>query len=251
MRVFVDSLGCRVNRYDGAAIAADLAAHGWDVVDGPPYDAYVLNSCTVTAAAESDGRRRLARARRTLGPAGLVAIAGCSAQVHPEAHVGVADLVVPTTGKASLAGLLTRARTPAHSPVAPRPALPPPLPVDDRSSRFFLKVQEGCDVRCTYCVIPDARGPARSAPPEDVVSLARRACEQGFREIVVAGIHLGGYGRDLGPGAPSLARLCRRILDETGVARLRLGSLEPWGVRDDLVALFRHEPRMMPSLRSW
>jgi len=122
-----------------------------------------------------------------------------------------------------------------------------PLPDPGADTRFFLKVQEGCNVTCAFCIIPTARGRSRSMPPEDVVTTVNRAVAAGYREVILAGIHLGGYGDDLGP-ATTFSGLLTRVLGETGVPRLRFGSLEPWGLSDDFVSLFEREPRLLPFL---
>jgi threonylcarbamoyladenosine tRNA methylthiotransferase MtaB len=276
MRVFVETHGCRVNRYDGAALAAALVGRGHEVVDdaADPHDVYVLNSCAVTSAAEAEGRRYLWRARRRLGASGVVVAIGCAAEITGAAYSvqagGPADLVVRAAAKGDVAALLdahlARRASSTSSPTAPTTAAATAnskngtsttntatdvqsLPVDDRSSRFFYKVQEGCDVRCAFCIIPDARGPARSVPPDEALALLRRARAAGFQEFILAGIHLGGYGRDLpAPARTTLAALCRRVLDGTSVPRLRLGSIEPWGLRPDFLALYAGEPRLLPSL---
>ncbi|HJZ86163.1 MAG TPA: tRNA (N(6)-L-threonylcarbamoyladenosine(37)-C(2))-methylthiotransferase MtaB [Polyangia bacterium] len=248
MRVRVDTLGCRVNRYDSAALRGELAARGWDVVDegATGFDVYVLNSCTVTQAADAEARGLVARVRRQ-APGARVVVTGCWAETAAEKVTRLpVDLVVGNTGKPELAARIDAlvGREPAP---APAPADPEPFPDGGGATRFFFKVQEGCDVRCSFCIIPDARGHARSLDPERVVETVRRAGERGFREVILAGIHLGAYGRDQ-PHAPTLAGLVRRVLRETRIERVRLGSLEPWGVRPELLALLRHEPRFLPML---
>src|SRR5262249_18849552 len=114
-------------------------------------------------------------------------------------------------------------------------------------TRLFFKVQEGCDVRCSFCVIPDARGSARSLAPERVLAMMRAARTRGYEEVVLCGIHLGAYGRAPGP-RPPLAELCARVPAEPDFFGLRLGWLEPWGVRPDLVQLLADEPRFLPML---
>jgi threonylcarbamoyladenosine tRNA methylthiotransferase MtaB len=244
VRVRVDTLGCRVNRYDSAELRGELAARGYQIVDeGAPCDVYILNSCTVTQAADAEARGLLTRARRQLPEARLV-VTGCWAETSPAAVLRLpVDLVVGNAHKPALPVLLDA----LLGRDAPSPPPGEAFPDGAGATRFFFKIQEGCDVRCTFCVIPDARGHPRSLPPEQVVLRLREASRRGYREAILAGIHLGAYGRDL-PDAPSLAGLCRRVLDETGLSRLRLGSLEPWGVRPDLVALLAADRRMLPML---
>jgi threonylcarbamoyladenosine tRNA methylthiotransferase MtaB len=244
VRVRIETLGCRVNRYDSAELRGQLAARGYEIVEEPgaPFDVYVLNSCTVTRAADAEARQRVARARRAAPSARLV-VTGCYAETSPaEVAQLPVDLVVGNRGKPSLPARIDEL---LGRELAPPPT--DPFPWGGSQTRFFLKVQEGCDVRCSFCVIPDARGGARSLDPDRVVALVRRAVERGYREVVLAGIHLGAYGRDLA-GAPRLGSLLRRVLAETSIPRLRVGSLEPWGVREDLVALLADEPRFLPML---
>jgi threonylcarbamoyladenosine tRNA methylthiotransferase MtaB len=237
VRVRVDTLGCRVNRYDSAELRGELAARGFEVVDeGAPFDIYVLNTCTVTHQADAEARGLISRIRRG-APEAQIAVTGCWAQTSPdEVRKLPVDLVVGNVEKALLPELLGAGDAAGEV-----------FPDGGGATRFFYKVQEGCDVRCTFCIIPDARGHSRSLEPDRIIATLVRARERGFREAILAGIHLGAYGRDL-PSAPSLAGLCRRVLDETGLERLRLGSLEPWGVRAELIDLFRDEPRFLPML---
>src|SRR5262245_17451587 len=182
MRVRVATLGCRVNRYDSAALRGELAARGWDVVDegATGFDVYVLNSCTVTQAADAEARGLVARVRRQ-APGARVVVTGCWAETAAEKVTRLpVDLVVGNTGKPELAARIDAlvGREPAP---APAPADPEPFPDGGGATRFFFKVQEGCDVRCSFCIIPDARGHARSLDPERVVETVRRAGERGFR----------------------------------------------------------------------
>jgi len=260
-RVCVETMGCRVNRYDAALLRAEVAALGAEIT-GPegPFDLFVLNTCTVTHQADAEARRLARRARRRR-PDARVAVTGCYAQVDPGALSALpeVDLVAGNHDKPELAArlaALARGEAPA---VAAREAGRDwgrdrifgagaellARPAGD--TRFFLKVQEGCDQPCAFCIIPTARGRARSLPPDDVVAAVRRAEAAGYREVVLAGIHLGGYGRDLAGGV-DFAGLLRRVLDGTGVPRIRFGSLEPWGVTDAFVESFAAERRLMPFL---
>lgn len=259
-RVCVATMGCRVNRYDAALLRAEVAALGAQVVseDGP-YDLFVLNTCTVTHRADTEARRLARRARRRR-PGARVAVTGCYAEVSPEALSAMpeVDLVAGNRDKPELAERLAALARGAEAPDAP-PRSPHRRWGRDRifgagvdllpaaeSTRFFLKIQEGCDQPCAYCIIPTARGAARSMPPDDVVAAVRAACDAGYREVVLAGIHLGGYGRDL--GHIDFAGLLERVLSETDMARIRFGSLEPWGVTDAFVRRLAAERRLMPFL---
>jgi threonylcarbamoyladenosine tRNA methylthiotransferase MtaB len=259
-RVCVTTMGCRVNRYDAALLRAEVAALGAQVVgeDGP-YDLFVLNTCTVTHRADTEARRLARRARRRR-PAARVVVTGCYAEVDPEALAAMPeiDLVAGNRDKPELAGRLAALARGADAADTP-PRAPHrrwgrgnifgagvDLLPEAESTRFFLKVQEGCDQPCAYCIIPTARGAARSMPPDDVVAAVRAAGDAGYREVVLAGIHLGGYGGDL--TGVNFAGLLKRVLGETDVPRIRFGSLEPWGVTDAFVKLLGRERRLMPFL---
>jgi threonylcarbamoyladenosine tRNA methylthiotransferase MtaB len=244
-RVLLETFGCRVNKYDSAVLRAELAARGYDLADpGEPFDTLILNTCTVTAASDQDTRRLVRRLRRD-HPGATIVLTGCYAEVAADeiARDLEVDLILGNRQKASLVDRLD-ARLGFSEKWEGRID---PLPDPGAHTRFFFKIQEGCDVRCAFCIIPDARGGARSLPPDEVIDTVRRAVDRGFREAILAGIHLGAYGRDL-PGHAGLGRLLRRVLDETGLERLRIGSLEPWGVRPDLAGLLRDSSRLMPSI---
>lgn len=244
-RVRLDTFGCRVNKYDSTVLRAELLARGYAVTeDEGTFDTLILNTCTVTEASDQATRRLVRRTRRETPDAHIV-LTGCYAEVAADeiARTLEVDRVIPNRDKDQLVDQLDQLVGRSASPATPTDV----VPEWGRHTRFFFKVQEGCDVRCTFCIIPDARGNARSLSPEDVLETVRRAVARGYQEVILAGIHLGAYGRDI-PGESGLGRLVRRILSETGVQRLRLGSLEPWGVRPDLIDLLQHEPRLMPSL---
>lgn len=261
-RVCVETMGCRVNRYDAALLRAEVAALGAQVT-GPegPCDLFVLNTCTVTHQADAEARRLARRARRRW-PGARVAVTGCYAEVDPKALAALPeiDLVAGNRDKPDLAARLA-ALMRGEAPDGGAAAAPSRdwgretlfgAGVDRLAdlrgdTRYFLKVQEGCDQPCAFCIIPTARGRARSMPPEDVVAAVRRAQGAGYREVILAGIHLGGYGRDLGRPL-DFAGLLRRILDATTIPRIRFGSLEPWGVTDAFVDLFAAEARLLPFL---
>ncbi len=268
VRARLETMGCRVNRYDTAQLRAELSAMGCTVVtDDGPCDLYLLNTCTVTHAADGDARRLARRARRRF-PDARVVLTGCYAEVSPDAlnAMDEVDLVVGNGDKADLSrriGALFGSPDPASAAASDRPAAaasPVPavpgrgsvfgagsrgLPDQGGATRFFLKVQEGCDVACAFCIIPTARGRARSMPVDDVISVLQRAEAAGYREVILAGIHLGGYGEETGT---DLARLVRRVLDDTGLPRIRFGSMEPWGLSERFVELFAAEPRLLPYL---
>lgn len=245
-RVRLDTFGCRVNKYDSSVLRAELLSRGYEVSeDEGSFDTLILNTCTVTEATDQATRRLVRKLRRQHPDASMV-LTGCYAELGGERlreTLGV-QLVVGQRQRVTLVDQLDAL---LQRPASPTPSEPDMIPDRGRHTRFFFKVQEGCDVRCTFCIIPDARGHARSLPIHEVVETVQRAVERGYHEVILSGIHLGAYGRDRA-GESGLGRLIQRVLAETSVQRLRLGSLEPWGVRADLMQLLADEPRLMPSL---
>lgn len=227
------TLGCKVNQAETEDLAVAFARAGCRRVDFPaPADIYVLNTCTVTHVADRKSRALLRQARR-LSPEAMVVATGCYAQVAPEAVAALGvDLVVGNTDKHRLVELTLAGRSFACGES---------LLVERPRTRAFLKVQDGCDNHCTYCIVPRARGAQRSEPLASVLTRARQHEAEGCRELVLTGVHVGAYGRDcpaVGQERPDLALLLRRLLDETGLERIRLSSIEPEDLTDDLLALW-------------
>jgi len=248
------TLGCKVNQVDSAYLEQAFAAAGYEIVAWPgPGEVCVINTCTVTARAERGSRQMVNRARRN-NPAALVVVTGCS----PVSGGGKADayaqadLVTGNAEKPHLLFLIENLNAARPQRQVADVALSCTVEaggavlISDHV-RSFLKVQEGCPAHCAYCIIPLVRGPSRSVLPDDVLAAARELLAQGQKEIVLTGIHLGVYGQDLMP-ALDLAALCRRLLQETALPRLRLSSLEPLEVTDDLLALMAADERFCPHL---
>ncbi len=277
---FIEQFGCRATQADGAALEAQLRARGCSVAEeATSADIVVVNTCTVTAAADAQARDAIRQIRKR-NPGVRFLVTGCYAQRAPEelaALPGVAWVVgnshkpqipllleefgnkqaaeqnfVPAaaigTAPQGDSGVLSLEQGPAKilsgDILQQRTFLPATVVGGEgHHTRPVLKIQDGCDSRCSYCVIPFVRGRSRSLPPEEVVKEVRRLSESGRREIVLSGINLGTYGRDLSPRA-ELGPLLRRILDETEVERLRISSIEPLDVTEDLVRLFRSNERI-------
>ncbi len=254
----IKTLGCKLNQFESEQIRAELARLGCRFVPfESPADIYVINSCTVTARTDRDCRRLIRHAKR-LNPASFVAVTGCYAQVFPEAlqRLPEADLVVGNADKATLAERIRdRLADALRWPVASDPQASdacyagsgPPVEQFSDHTRAFVKVQEGCDAACTYCIVPRARGPSRSVPPQQVEGQVARLISAGHAEVVLIGIHLGKYGADL-PDAPDLAGLVARLCDLPGLGRIRLSSLEPREVSERLVELVTRHPRVCRHL---
>lgn len=249
MRVRIETLGCRLNIGEMETLARELTAAGHQVVGpGEPAELCVLNTCTVTAEAARKSRRLVRQLRRAAGGAPVVATGCWSELAAAAAHESGVDLVVGNADKDRLPELLADAGL--LRAVAPNePATAGKIAFDPGGvgrTRAFVKVQDGCDNRCTFCVVTIARGAGRSRPVDDVIRELTRLVEHGAREIVLSGVHLGSYGHDRGDRR-GLTRLVRRVLDETAIERLRLSSLEPWDL-DDVFLELLSEPRLLPHL---
>jgi len=251
-KYFVQNFGCRATQADGAALEALLAAKGLEIAEERcGADLVVLNTCTVTAAADDDVRQTIRRVHRE-NPAARILVTGCYAQRAPHelASMPGVEWVVGNSHKTQVADLVTlEGGTPYHGNIhvgdifAQRDFLS--APVEDAAgdrTRPNLKIQDGCNNRCSFCIIPFVRGRSRSAPADQVVAQVRGLAQR-YREIVLSGINLGRWGRE--PGSRMrLADLLRRLLAETGVERLRLSSVEPMDFSDDLLGLMAESPRM-------
>jgi len=233
----IETLGCKANVYDSRRLAEALEARGLRPAPaGEPADVCVLNTCTVTAAADRKSRKLAAHLARE-NPGARVFLTGCYVQARPEELASV-------PGVSALF-----ARDQWRDLLAAAGGAPPPegdaLDGDfgirsfDGRTRAFLKVQDGCDAFCSYCVLPSVRGKPRSRPLSDVRAEARRLADAGFAEIVITGIHTGFYGRDL-PGRPPLARAVLAVAETPGVERVRLSSVEAGEVSDELLAAMAH-----------
>lgn len=255
MRVAIKTLGCKINQYDSAVIRERLARESCSFVPfDEPADVYVVNTCTVTDRADWEARQLVRRARRR-SPGARVALTGCYAQVSPEEAAALpgVDFVAGLNRVDELARYVREGVPGAGTAVSVGD------PRDERGvrvlgarrfpgrARAFLKVQEGCNFACSYCIIPTARGRSRSVPPEQVLEQVRGLAEAGFAEVVLTGIHLGGYGHDLAPRV-SLGRLVHRIAGSGLVPRLRLSSLDPREVTDELLAVMADSEAVCPHL---
>ena len=254
MRVAIHTLGCKVNQYESQAMEELLQARGHTLVpfDGEA-DAYLINSCTVTAVSDKKSRQAVRQVRRR-APEALIALCGCYPQVSPEQAAALgADLVGGTGDRvAFLDKLEALAR---DQEAGGEVLLDDPfrrmdfevLPAGGLAgrTRAMLKVEDGCTNFCTYCIIPYARGRVRSLPLDQAAAEAARLAGEGYRELVVTGIELSGYGRDL-PGRPSLARLIETVCRAAPGLRVRLGSLEPRTVTEDFCRTLADLPNLCP-----
>ncbi len=241
--VAIATLGCKTNQFESAAMIEQFRNAGYTVVDfTEPADICVINSCTVTARTDAETRRLIRRARR-LNPEARIVATGCYAQVSPDdlSRMPEVDVVLGNMEKLD-STVLAQAAEDRVGDVAVETEIPPlSLTSFAEHTRAFLQVQNGCNTFCSYCIVPFARGRSRSVVPAEVLSGIRRLVDNGFREVVLTGIHLGAYGLDLSP-ASSLEELIRRILAETGLQRLRIGSVDPNEFSAELIALCADSP---------
>ena len=243
MTAEIVTFGCRLNAWESEAMRRLTAEAGLS-------DALVFNTCAVTAEAERQARQAIRKARRER-PGVQIVVTGCAAQIAPERWLAMEEVD-------RVVGNAEKLTADAWKPDAP-PAL-----VDDIMSvretaahlldgfggraRAFVQVQQGCDHRCTFCIIPYGRGPGRSVPLGEIAAQVRGLLEGGAAEIVLTGVDIASWGADL-PGAPRLGQLVRRLLAQAPeLRRLRLSSVDPAAVDDELFRLLAEEPRLMPHL---
>ncbi|HYL37334.1 MAG TPA: tRNA (N(6)-L-threonylcarbamoyladenosine(37)-C(2))-methylthiotransferase MtaB [Bryobacteraceae bacterium] len=252
MRTFhVHNFGCRASQADGAALEAGLLARGLNPAPSAR-DAglVVLNTCTVTASADEDVRKAVHRVHRE-NPAARILVTGCYAQRAPEELAGLPGVcwVVGNSHKTQIPDIIVEPAAPYHGEIrvgdifAQHEFLS--APVEDAAgdrTRPNLKIQDGCNNRCSFCIIPFVRGRSRSAPAGQVIEQVRTLARR-YREVVLSGINLGRWGRECG-GAMRLADLVRKLLAETEIQRLRLSSVEPMDWSDDLLELVAASPRV-------
>ncbi len=233
MKVASHALGCKVNQYESEAIAELFARRGYEVVDIEDCaDIYVINTCTVTNFGDKKSRQLIRKVKRQ-NPASIVAVVGCYAQTAPEEIEGIegVNLVIGTKGRHEIVDLvegyqkkdgivnkvgeIMRERDFEHLSIQT---------LKDRT-RAYLKIQDGCSQFCSYCIIPYARGPIRSREPEDILQEVQSLAAHGFQEIILTGIHVASYGKDLKD--IDLLEIIKRVAQVEGIRRIRLSSIEP------------------------
>lgn len=241
VKIAIATLGCKVNHYESAGITEELEAQGICVVPfSSVADLYIVNTCTITAKTDFQSRQLVRRAHRT-NPSAPIVVTGCYAQIAPQelARLPGVRMVAGTEIKERLPGIIRSGtgeeqrinvsdislkKTVSDLPVTSFPG----------QTRAYLKVQDGCNTFCSYCIIPYARGRSRSLPEGDVIRQAQALTEAGHREIILTGICLGAYGRDL-PSPTSLLGLLKRIEAETDLERLRISSLNPTDISKEMI----------------
>ena len=255
MTVSFFTLGCKVNQYETQYLAQCFAKEGYQIVQGETAEVLVINSCTVTAMSDKKARQLLHRLRRK-NPDSILVLCGCFPQAFPQKAAGLdVDVITGNTNRKELPALVSQARQKKIIRHLPHPAGEgfEPMQVGGlaRHTRAFLKIQDGCDRYCTYCIIPTARGHSRSKPIKDLEEEAFLLAEQGYREIVLTGIDLTSYGREFGL---SLSDAVAAASKPEGICRVRLGSLEPDEITDSeiqaLAACSKLCPQFHLSLQS-
>jgi threonylcarbamoyladenosine tRNA methylthiotransferase MtaB len=252
MRFAIATLGCKVNQYDTAVIEARLAARGLERREfDEPADVYIVNTCTVTDRADAESMRLARRARR-LNPAARVVMTGCLAQASPgllarhrevDAVVGLSrldDLERAATGEGGervMVANLRKERVPIELDAVALAG----------HSRVFLKVQEGCDQFCTFCVVPFSRGTSRSVEPRRICTALDELHARGFKEVILSGVHLGGYGKDLDPPI-ELANLLEMVAERSPIGRVRISSLDPEELSDRVIDIIAQSDKFCPHL---
>ena len=242
--VAIETHGCKLNQADSSVLATEFMEAGFRLVStDEPADVYLVNTCTVTHIADRKGRHALRAARRR-NPNATVVATGCYAQRSPEALRSLegVDLVVGNTDKVGLVRQIVEGRREALGPCALGADLQAISPRIART-RAMIKIQEGCNQVCAYCIVPRVRGRERSVPPEDILRRIDEHTSRGYKEVVLTGTQLGSYGFDL-PDI-DLTGLLRRILSEADMVRLRVSSLQPQEIDADMLELWS-DPRLCP-----
>jgi len=252
-KIAITTLGCKINQFESAAMTEALAQEGYSIVPfSESADVYVVNSCTVTAKTDAESRRLIRRAARQ-NPQARVVVTGCYAQMAGDELLDLpqVNMVLGNSEKRDIAGLL---RELGEKPVAivsdiSRRALNERTKLESfaEHTRAFLQVQNGCDARCAYCIVPFARGASRSVTPEEVLEGVASFTAKDFKEIVLTGIHLGAYGLDLTPATDLLA-LLRRIEASGLTSRVRVGSVEPTELSAEFIDYLAESRVICPHL---
>jgi threonylcarbamoyladenosine tRNA methylthiotransferase MtaB len=238
------TFGCRLNAYESEVMRQNAEAAGLA-------DAVIVNTCAVTGEAERQARQAIRRIRRER-PSVKIIVAGCAAQIHPDQFAAMAEVDHVIGNDAKMEPETFRALNGTRVLVSDmqniRNIAAHPVKGFEGIWRGFVQVQSGCDHHCTFCIIPYGRGPSRSVPVEAVVEQVKTLAGQGYREMVLTGVDIASYGADL-PDRLSLGKMIRRVLGEVpALTRLRLSSLDPAAVDEDLWRLIADEPRLMPHL---
>ncbi len=246
----IHTLGCKVNQYESEAIASMMQEAGYEMVPFDGYaDCYIVNTCTVTSLSDRKSRQMIRRAKKH-NPNAIVVATGCYAQTAPEAvsQIEGVNLVVGTAHRAEIPDLIEQAAERQVCTVGDimqeREFESLHVSAYQERTRAFLKIQDGCDRYCSYCIIPYARGRVRSRPLADIISEVEELCEKGYCEFVLSGIHVASYGKDL--ENIGLLNVLEQVDRIKGVKRVRLGSLEPGCITKEFVTALAAMDKFCP-----
>ena len=252
MKAAIYTLGCKVNQYESRAIAETLEQNGYTIVDcKADAEIYIVNSCTVTAAADQKTRQRLHKLRRE-HPESVIVLTGCMTQAFPDtaALLPEADIILGNKNNNQLLELLD-----TYSKFGKRVVsiqqhqtgdtfVPCVIRSYEERTRAIIKIQDGCNRFCSYCIIPYSRGRVRSKPLDLLQSELQTVAENGYSEVVLVGINLSSYGQDIGASFPDAVHTA---CGTAGIERVRLGSLEPDHLTEDVIAALAREPKLCPQ----
>ena len=251
----IATMGCKVNTYESELIRKGVVGRRWQVVDfDEAADLYVVNTCTVTREADRQARQLVRRAVKT-NPHARVVVTGCYAQIDPQACAAIpgVDLVLGNDQKLNIDAILSPpvadGQTIMVGDLDDQVTIPEQiLSGYEGHTRAFVQIQQGCDQGCTFCIIHVARGPSRSFPPTMVKRQVEKLVENGFGEIVLCGVDLGAYGSDFAGDDFDLTALLRELVAIEGEFRIRVSSIDPAHVTDDLIDLYGAEPKLCRHL---
>ena len=253
MKVAFATLGCRVNQYESEAMAEKFIREGYEVVDFDQFsDVYVINTCTVTNMGDKKSRQIISRARRS-NPDAIIAAVGCYSQMSPKevSEIPGVDVVLGTRNKGDVVYYVNKAKDEGKPQVHVQGVLQnkvfEDLKIEDYQdkTRAFLKIQDGCNRFCTYCTIPYARGSVCSKDPNKVLSEVKELAKNGFKEVILSGIHTASYGLDL-EGNVSLISIIEEIEKIDGIERIRIGSIEPAFFTPEVIEKIRGFKKLCP-----
>ena len=252
-KIAITTLGCKINQFESAAMTEALEQNGYSMVPfSESADIYVINSCTVTAKTDAESRRLIRRATR-MNPEARVVVTGCYAQMSAEELLKLpgVNLILGNSEKKDIVGFVKGLGDEPQAVVSDisleRSGESTPLESFAEHTRAFLQVQNGCDARCAYCIVPYARGASRSVALKEALDGMAAFAAKGFQEIVLTGIHLGAYGLDLEPPTDLLG-LMAQAEEQALVKRLRIGSVEPTEVAPELVRFMASSSIVCPHL---
>jgi len=239
-KLSVETIGCRLNQYESERMATSILPYGFTRAGrGEAADLYVINTCTVTHKADSDARKMIRRAARQ-NPGSKIVVSGCYVDNDPELIAGMegVDLIIRNSEKDDIANILSRELGDLFWS-EPDKGCTGNIEEFYRHNRAWVKVSDGCNQWCSFCIIPSVRGRLRNRRPREIIEEINGLVGAGYQEVVLTGVHLGHYKyRKSEPHIKNLAALCKMIMNETDLYRLRISSIEPQTVRDDLIDLY-------------